>query len=162
MKVYFDMDGLLADFDGHVEAHYPELKGVNTWNIPDDEFWPKIKSIPNFWRGLPVNEGAIELWDLCHAHFEVAILSAHSTHDERSISGKKVWLDKHLPTHKYNYNRHFTKTKEDHADEYSILIDDLVNNCDKFDKAGGASIHHTDIKHTTNIIKELVNNLNHH
>jgi hypothetical protein len=154
MKVYFDMDGLLADFDGHLLKHHPELKGVNTWKMPDDEFWPLVKGIPNFWKELPVKPKALELWDFCYKNFdEVAILSAHSTHDTRSKAGKKAWLDKHLPTSKYKYKRHFTKKKEEFAEKDAILIDDLLENCKKFVKKGGQAIHHTDINVTIAIMK---------
>jgi hypothetical protein len=156
MKVYFDMDGLLADFQGHLLNHHPQLQGVDLWQIPDDKFWPLVQSIPNFWENLPVMPRAIELWDYCYNNFdEVAILSAPSTHDLRSEDGKNKWLDKHLPKSKYKYERYFTKKKEQYADQDSLLIDDMLENCKKFVSKGGKAIYHTDINVTLSIIKGM-------
>lgn len=64
-KIYFDLDGVLADFDRGVE----ELAGFDrngadaNSNVQDDEMWKAIAKVPNFYDKLELMTGGKKLFD---------------------------------------------------------------------------------------------------
>ncbi len=148
MKIYFDMDGVLADFDGMLRKHHPHVEDFSV--LPDDEFWPLVKAIPNFWEDLEILPGANEM---VKAAFEnenvthVEVLSAPSRHDLRSYAGKVKWLEKHFSEYfpfDLRLNLVIAKNKKHFAEPGSVLIDDLDKNIDAWNKNGGFGILHKD------------------
>ena len=137
MKIYFDMDGVLADFQKYFKQHYPEI--VDPWDLTDEEFWPKVKAIPDFWENLPVLEGALELFEYAKQNHEVEILSSPSSHDHRSYGGKIKWVEKHLGED-IRVNLVTRKHKQKFAEEDSVLIDDIEKTCKEFEQKKGLSI----------------------
>ena len=57
--IWLDMDGVLADFDGHYQACF----GVKPtrWPEPDTVDWKLIAAVPDFYLNLPLMPGAKEL-----------------------------------------------------------------------------------------------------
>lgn len=154
--VFFDLDGVLADFDAHLRSRHPLLP-ADLFSLSDQEFWPLVLSIPNFWEDLPLIAGAKELFHFACEHFEeVAILSAPSRHDNRSCIGKNLWLNQHF-SH-YFFERNFVRAhhKKRFADPNSILIDDQLKNIEEWRQAGGIGIH---FKNASQAIDELKRNL---
>ena len=64
-KIYFDLDGVLADFDRGVM----ELAGFNRngatggSDIKDDGMWQAIAGVPNFYDKLELMPGAKEMFN---------------------------------------------------------------------------------------------------
>ena len=148
MKIYFDLDGVLADFQGYLRQHYPEIEDFNS--LSDEEFWPLVIKIPNFWENLPVLPGAKEM---VQSAFEnpkydsVEVLSAPSRHDLRSYAGKVTWLQKHFPDvfpNDFRLNLVIAKNKKHFSNEGSVLIDDLAKNISEWNENGGQGILHLD------------------
>jgi 5'(3')-deoxyribonucleotidase len=157
MTIYFDMDGVLADFQGYLRKHHPDLP-KDLFSIPDDEFWKLVRAIPDFWENLEPIKGAKELFEFAHDNFEeIAILSSPSRHDSRSISGKVTWLNKNIGDPNDGgriYERNFVRAnkKKFFANKTSVLIDDLDENINEFKGAGGHTIH---FKNASQALKEL-------
>lgn len=152
MKIYFDMDGVLADFQGHFKKHYPHIE--DPWDLGDDEFWPMVKAIPNFWEDLPMMPNAKELFQFAKENHTIEILSSPSSHDDRSFDGKIKWVRKHLGDD-IRVNLVTRKYKQLFAqDKRCVLIDDIKKTCDEF-KQKGLSIHYLNAKQALSDLKSI-------
>jgi 5'-nucleotidase len=152
ITVFFDMDGVLADWEGKFAKHFGTER--DPWTIPDKEMWPMVKNVDNYWEDLEFMKDTQKVWDYAKKNANIEILSGYSNHDKRSIPGKKTWLKKHkdkLGTgFKINLVRAFEKA--DYANENAILIDDLEKNIKAFREKGGKAIL---FKNATQALKEL-------
>ena len=64
-KIYFDMDGVLADFDGGVTklcGLRPIKQGEHRSKEEDDLMWGKIREVDHFYDKLEPMPGAVELF----------------------------------------------------------------------------------------------------
>ncbi len=65
-KIYFDMDGVLADFDGGVTnlcGLRSLAQGEHRSKEEDDQMWEKIRKVPHFYDKLDPMPGAVELFN---------------------------------------------------------------------------------------------------
>ena len=153
MKIYFDMDGVLADFQGYFRSQTMTTV-EDLWSIPDDVFWKYVKNIPKFWENLPVMPDALKLFKYAQKHHDVQILSSPSSHDDRSFGGKIKWVRKHLGANvrvnlvKRSHKRLFAEDKK------CVLIDDIKETCDEF-KEKGLSIHFLNAKQALSELKSI-------
>lgn len=154
MKLFFDMDGVLSDFQSHFKKHYPQYD--NLWDLSDEVFWPLVKAIDNFWEDLPLMPHAEELFKFANENFEVEILSSPSSHDHRSYGAKIEWLEKHFSAYDFPINLVTQKYKKLFAEKGALLIDDQEQNCVEFKENGGQTIHFQDGLTTLNALKALV------
>jgi len=152
MKIYFDMDGVLADFQNHFKSFYPQI--TDLWGLEDDVFWPLVKAIPNFWEDLPVMADALELFKYAQDNHEVQILSSPSSHDDRSFGGKIKWVRKHLGDD-IRVNLVKRSSKQLFSEEGTVLIDDIKTTCYEFGNKEGLSIHYLNAKQALSDLKQL-------
>lgn len=150
VKLYCDLDQVLADFDAGYEAaagHKPN------GGADDDTFWKPIIDTPDFWLNLPMMPDGRELWDYIKSHHYVVILSSPGTHDtERAIRQKRQWVRKHLGDD-VNFVPKMAKQKHHYAGPNCILIDDWHKNVKRWLDAGGWAIHHRTAKETIETLK---------
>jgi hypothetical protein len=151
-KLYCDLDGVLVDFEkGYENLTGKKAPGVNS-GYNAKEFWePITKAGVPFWSNLDWMPDGKELWDHIKK-FHPSILSAPSR-DESSRIGKKVWMKKHLPG--VDLHLKAAEQKQDLAKEGDILIDDRIDNCRRWQLAGGTAIHHTSAANTIQKLKDL-------
>lgn len=136
MKIFLDMDGVVADFvSGAIEVAALPLTHdqVDRWNFFEpymsaEEFWKRIHDTYEFWEGLEPYPWAHELVELCKQYGEVIFLS-DSSHDDNAPSGKVKWLRRHgfLNADSSNY----MLGRQKHLlgeDWHHILIDDSQDN----------------------------------
>lgn len=150
-KIYCDMDGVLADFDGHFENHYGVLPHLVEQK---KEMWDKVKAIVNYWLNIPWMRGGKTLWDYVSKHHYVVILSSPGDSDtERAIREKHEWLDREIGF----CNRIFrlSERKHDLAGPNCVLIDDWGKNVQRWRDAGGIAIHHQNAAQTIRELREL-------
>lgn len=147
--IFFDLDGVLADFVGGAFRHhgrsvpmaevrwdFPQQIGFSgTW-VP--EFWSSLGH--DFWADLdPLEDGFRLLQKAEKAVGREAIGLLSSPCDTVGCAeGKREWVSKHLP--EYRKRLFLGSTKELFASEAKVLIDDHDPNCDRFVAAGGRSL----------------------
>ena len=71
-KIFFDMDGVLADFDRGVEelCHMaPQDVNGKRDSQRDDEMWHKIKEVGHFYDKLEMMPGAKEMFDQINSQY---------------------------------------------------------------------------------------------
>ncbi|WP_417625150.1 5' nucleotidase, NT5C type [Paremcibacter congregatus] len=151
--VFFDMDGVMADWVGGVL----DLFGRHQHDFMYQHWEPGQYSIervldistPRLWN--TINRHGIDWWahlepmpwwqDLLalveSAGVETAILTAPARCDH-ALTGKGLWINQHLPA--YRNRLHMTKDKHLLAAPGRLLIDDHDENCQRFIEAGGAAI----------------------
>ena len=154
MRVFIDMDGVVADYRAAALAAVRRLyfggdigedpgPGYDLWGplgLTEDEFFECQTEDPNFWADIPVYPGARE-WVAeidALARGDVWFLSAPSRHPQ-CHSGKACWLLRELGVKMDRLV--VTKSKfllARHRGD--ILVDDLPQNLVHWREAGGTPI----------------------
>ena len=154
-KIYFDMDGVLADFDRGVR----ELCGLDTPDqndsIPgaDDRMWEAIRDTDHFYDRLELMPGAKEMFDAVYAQYgdRCEILTGIPKAKRGIVTAeedKRNWM-KRILSEKVEVNVCFRAQKIDKctgAD--AVLIDDLEKNIREWTEAGGTGILHVSAEKT--------------
>lgn len=161
-KIYFDMDGVLADFERGVE----ELAGFKKQNQSaasanqDNSMWDAIKKVPHFYDKLELMPGAKELFDYIYTNYgdRCEVLTGIPK-PKRGIAtaaeDKIAWMHRVLaPNIKVNVV--FKEEKKNYCmgSEY-ILIDDLDANINEWISNGGTGICHQSSEETLRIFKNI-------
>lgn len=146
-RIYIDLDGVLADFDGRVK----QFLGGYPNEFTDDYLWRHIKNYNDkykpFFETMPLMPGALFLFDNClYYHIvgvaDVKILTATGYSIEDAGEQKKKWVQRHLSTNVEVLTVTSGRDKAQYADPYSILIDDRKKATEPFEEAGGIAILH--------------------
>ena len=156
-KIYLDMDGVIADFDGRYKQLYKIYPSeADTYKVFDgffaqfiaDEQFAKLDLLPD----------AVELIEyLKTLSIPTEILSSTSSErrDADIRKQKLEWLDNHGITFPVNLVPG-KRLKKDYSNPNVLLIDDTSVNIDQWRKEGGIGILHTDTLTTLNILKMYV------
>jgi 5'-nucleotidase len=152
MRIYLDLDGVLADFD----THFVEYFGVDPQSLDDDVMWGMINGYHDFYANLPLMKDAMELFDKIawNLEYDVTILTACPRSNYRNAAiQKRAWVRKHLsemitviPMMGGVNKAMFMHEPGD------ILIDDMEKNCKAWEEMGGKAIIH---KNATDTITKL-------
>jgi 5'-nucleotidase len=149
MRLYLDLDGVMADFDGHFRQVY----GKSTKSVSDDTMWSLINSTPTFFYDLPLMSGAREFFnDISFLNVSILTACPKSNYKETALQ-KKAWVRKNLSETVNVITMLGGKNKGlfmQHPGD--ILIDDFQENCDAWDELGGISIRHTSFVNTRKIL----------
>ena len=161
-KIYFDMDGVLADFDlGVVElCGLPRPNQGNDPKEKSDLMWKRIRECRHFYWQLKPMEGAIELFNAVYAAYgdRCEILTGVPK-ERRGIpeagQDKINWARKYLNQEVVvNIVLREDKIHFCHGPEY-ILIDDYTKNGVEWQNKGGTVINHTSAAETLDSLKAL-------
>lgn len=156
--VYFDMDGVLSDFD----RRYYQLFGVSPKAVSDDKesnshriIWHKFIDTKQF-QTLDLCDNASKLIQLIDRYKSVqfAILSSTGGFQRYNdvAEQKRRWLIDHnitiphifVPARKY---------KRGYANSQSILIDDVADNTKDFIENGGSAVTYAPEKYENAIVQ---------
>lgn len=148
--LFLDLDGVMFDFEGYFYQCFgvtPPSKG----GVDDDELWRLVHGHGNFFREMPLFEGATNFFKtLCFYGFNPVILTAASKkhyHEmavqKRAAVREKLTTD-HLILPVWGSS---SKALFMHAPG-DIIIDDYAKNCRRWTDAGGMAIHHIDFAST--------------
>ena len=156
MKIYFDMDGVLAHFDA-VRPDGKDLNHPSEHLSPEKRaakkaFWQEIEKQPNFWRDIPVMVNAEFLLITAFDMGEIFVLS--KTPGSQNFLGghkyvdfiadeKRKWIQKHL--NKFFDKEHVIicdgpKGELIHPNNQDILIDDRQENINEWELHGGVGV----------------------
>ncbi len=144
MRVFVDLDGVLADFDAGYEVVFgvkpPRALGL----AEPPNFWDGLKQHPHFYRSLPLLPDAEALWD--GVERAIGITPTILTGVPRSLphadADKRAWVAQHFgatvpviccPS----------KDKRNHGRPGDILIDDWDKYRPLWQEMGGTFILHT-------------------
>lgn len=147
--IYCDMDGVLVDF----EKGYTELTNTTPSKSFDGkaEFWEPInKAGAEWWANLDWMSDGQTLWSYIKK-YKPYILSAPSW-DPSSRVGKEAWCRMNIPNQYKKLLLYPRNQKQLFAAEDKILIDDMEQTINEWNKSGGIGILHTS---ATNTIKQL-------
>ena len=158
-KVYFDMDGVIADWEEGFKDTFPNMSIEEYNRLPKDLKAKYKDNIANdksyYYRLKPMKAGIGYLRYLVDAGYDVEILtSCGEINTKEVVKQKKRWVKKHLSGLNIKFN--YTTKSEDkarYATKDTVLIDDREKSIVPFKRAGGKVIHYRD--GITNVIKEL-------
>ena len=161
-KIYFDMDGVLADFDRGVR----ELCGLES--VPqdrerpgkDDAMWAAIRETGHFYDRLELMPGAKEMFDLIYWKYgdQCEILTGVPRPERGIITAgedKIAWTKRNL-SEEVKINIVLRKEKLQFCKgPDSVLIDDRAKTIRDWKEAGGIGILHTSPKDTLDQLRAL-------
>lgn len=160
-KIYLDMDGVLADFEGRWRTLFGEHPRESRDRKNFSPNWENFIKEKNF-ATLDTWPGSVELLQFVFSlgdEVEIEILSSSGGkkfHDAVSEQ-KTAWLDEHgLGNIKANFVPG-RGLKKDFANENSVLIDDTQDVIEAFSRAGGKAILHRDADETIRTLKGMLN-----
>lgn len=163
-KVYFDMDGVVADFDKGIK----EICGLRPQSQnekhrsqeEDDQMWARVKEVGHFYDKLELMPGAKEMFDAVYEKYgEDCQILTGIPKPRRGIDtaadDKKSWV-KRLLSERVIVN---TVMREDKpkfcTGKGCVLIDDVERNIRDWNAMGGTGILHVDPKDTLQKLKEI-------
>ena len=144
MKLYFDLDGVLADMKGYMNTHNIPYNpdGVRDKSV-DIIMWDKIREIPHFYQKLKPVKGSIELFKQLNKVYDCEVLSAIPMprwNLEGTGEDKTKWCNHYLGKD-VKVNICYRKEKQDYAvGRNCVLVDDLGINIEEWEKHGGSGI----------------------
>ncbi len=148
IKIYFDSDGVLANFKGYLDDHKIPYNPDNVRDKAVDlVMWNMIKEIPHFYYQLEPLDGAVELFQRLNEMYDCAVLTAIPKEKwgvpgtgEDKIDWCKKYLGEDVEVHIV-----YRDEKQNYAkDRYCILVDDLKRNIEEWEQNGGTGILYTD------------------
>lgn len=164
-RINIDLDGVLADFDGH----YKTVTGVSFKSIKDArERWELlIGKEDDFYLNMPVANGGLELlWEierLCERkQIEIGVLSAlpsiipFPTAKEQKLQWVKDKLGFSGYTMDFVEFAKSSRSKQRFAQPGHILIDDNPRNVAQWMYRGGIAVRHLHMSDTVAQLQELL------
>lgn len=146
--IYFDMDGVLADFDRGV-AELCGMRQLQPGEVRTDEedarMWEKIREVGNFYNKLEPMPGAVEMFREVYDEFgdQCEILTGIPKPERGIVTSAedKVAWTRRILSDKVKVNTVARKDKKLFCTgPDSILVDDLEKNITEWKEAGGTGI----------------------
>lgn len=146
-KIYFDMDGVLADFDRGIEelCSMEKQKQGEASAASDDELWDAVRGVENFYDKLEPVKGAVEmfkaLWEKYGDRCEILSAVPKPHRNIPSAREDKTKWVRRLLSDQVVINLVYRAEKQDFVKgKGCILIDDYQINIDEWNQAGGTGI----------------------
>lgn len=170
MKFYFDMDGVIANFDSMLpdsgKFNHPSESLSDAERAGKTQFWQTVERTPNFWSNMPVIKNSEYMLSVAHDNGEIFILSKtpsakHFKSGQKYVdfvaSEKRKWVLKNLG--QFFDKAHIIicdkpKGAFMHPTVNDILVDDRIENINEWEKHGGRAVLYTDAISTAQKIKQ--------
>lgn len=150
MKIFLDMDGVLADFVGGVckahkrtcydkPEHLGEFSLEKCWGVTAAEFWWPTNNW-HFWANLEKTYEADAIVAMAIDAVgvkNVAILTSPSL-DPSCVPAKRAWVEKYYP--QLAKTMIFSWRKGIIGGSHRVLVDDRDRNIDDWEEAGGYGV----------------------
>lgn len=146
-KIFFDMDGVLADFNRGVEelCNLPRVEQSKADKARDDEMWARIRQIEHFYDKLEPMDGAVEMFKAIYEKYgdKCEILTGIPKPKRGILNAgedKTAWIHR-LFSPDIKVNIVFKEEKKNYCTgKDCILIDDLISNINDWESTGGTGI----------------------
>jgi 5'(3')-deoxyribonucleotidase len=137
MRIFLDMDGVLADllaswlpYLNEITGKNLEDKDVNMWGLEDvyDIPFSKIRKPlhrPGFWEGLPPYPGAADFVETLDGMGHDVYIATTPFPSDVCAWGKKMWLEEHMPFLPYS---RLILIHDKHLLQGDMLVDDKPEN----------------------------------
>lgn len=153
MRLYLDLDGVMADFD----RHFRETFGLDNRSLAEAALWERINTHPTFFRDLPVCDGALSFFDRFSYAAPIILTACPRTNYQHVARQKRAWVYEHLSPHctvlPVMGGRNKPLFMHSPGD---ILIDDFERNIAAWDDEGGVGILHRDFEQTKARLKAVL------
>lgn len=148
LRLFLDLDGVLADFDRGVKA----VTGKRPEDLSMKVMWRELSHHPDFFGTLEFMHDAQELWTFCAPHEPVILtgLPLGSWAPEQ----KRRWVAHMLGPH-VRVITCMARDKHRHAGPGAVLVDDREKARAPWVAAGGIFILHTNAKNSIAELKTL-------
>lgn len=174
MKIYFDMDGVLADFDSmHTNAcnlNHATKDLSETERELKRKFWLDIEKQDNFWADMPAIKDINNVLNVAKSIGEIFVLSktpgakhfiGGQNYVDYVANEKRKWILKNMP--EYFDAAHIIicdgkKGELIKPSQTDILIDDRPENITEWESCGGRGILFQNATTTSCEIKKLTQN----
>lgn len=138
-RLFVDLDGVLADFDGG----FPRIFGWDHRDGPKSEMWKAIGTRPDFFNELHPFPGAVAFFHAIRPLVAGILTSASSSYYLTAAAAKHRWVRRNLcedvlvlPVSDGLHKPAFIQDPGD------VLVDDWGKNCEAWQAAGGGAIKH--------------------
>lgn len=148
ITIYFDMDGVLADMQGMMDAYNITYNPPTEHDpIVDQNMWDEIRKIDHFYDKLEPVKGTLELFKELGRKYDCQILTAQPKEKWNIPNAKEDkinWAKRYLGED-VKINVCFRPEKKDYVKgPQSILVDDLPKNIEEWEAEGGTGVLFTD------------------
>lgn len=154
MKLYLDMDGVLADFDKEASYRIGSDSYKFEFTHGPELFWQILNEKGDFFESLSPMPDMAVLWNAV-SELDVSVLTAlPKSNPEPVVRQKGSWIAKNLGLH-VPVITCMTWEKASYCRPGDILVDDRNVNEAPWKKQGGIFIHHHSAASTVLRLKEL-------
>lgn len=154
MKLYYDMDGVLADFDSAAERVLGMDPRKFEFTYGSKEFWKRLDAEVDFFFNFRPMPGALTLWAATE-YLKPGIITALPRIGDHLVEGqKREWIEEWLGED-VEVITCLTKEKPNFCMPGDILIDDRAINKQAWEDKGGAFILHHDALTTWAELKDM-------
>jgi hypothetical protein len=152
-QLYFDCDGVLADFDSGAERvlGLPPREFKKRYGLP--EFWKRLAGTPDFHASLPLMPDAGRLFETVR-HLDPIILTG-CPRGGWAEAQKVRWAAEHFPGIPIITCMAIDKPRHAHAGD--ILVDDTLRQRHRWEAGRGIFVHHVNAKQSlTELLPEAL------
>jgi 5'(3')-deoxyribonucleotidase len=137
MRLFVNLDGVLADFD----SQHEKVLGFRPDARKDNVNWTNVRHSKHFYRGLPLTEDAEELWNQLRP-YNPTILTDLPSAVPSAARDKRLWVKEHFGSD-VEVVSCLGRELDTHAEGRNVLVDANERHKDAWLKAGGIWIYHT-------------------
>ncbi|MBW8270500.1 HAD family hydrolase [Caldovatus aquaticus] len=148
LKLFLDLDGVLADFDHGVQA----VTGRRPEELPRKTMWAALARAPRFFETLELMHDAEELWRFCAPHHPTILtgLPLGSWAPEQ----KRRWVARVLGAH-VPVITCLSREKPRWSGPGHVLVDDRAEAREGWERKGGIFVHHVSAERTIAALRAL-------
>ena len=163
VMIYFDMDGVLADFDRGVRelcGLQAGVQGKAADPAADDRMWAAIREAGRFYDKLELMPGAKEMFDRVYGKYgdRCEILTGIPKEKRGIVTAgedKENWM-KRMLSDRIRVNIVYREQKPDYCKgKHCVLIDDLEGNIREWEEMGGTGILFRSAEETVRELEKL-------
>ncbi|MBO1074754.1 HAD family hydrolase [Roseomonas marmotae] len=148
MKLFLDLDGVLADFDHGVR----QVTGKRPEDLPLKTMWSALARAPRFFETLEFMEDAELLWQFCAPHHPTILTGLPL--GSWAPQQKKRWVARMLGAH-VPIITCMSREKPRWSAPGHVLVDDRASAREGWEKKGGIFIHHVSAERSIAALRRL-------